>query len=106
MFRAIINWHDAGSGRPLRSYPAITSCGQTTGSVGGRCRPLRPQHRRLLQDTGGSLVLTYWPSEFSQIRGQFRRTRYGESLTANEFLFQFHVLHRRAWSASVLKELI
>ena len=43
----------------------------------------------LLQDTGGSLVLTYWPSEFSQIRGQFRRTRYGEGLTANELLFQF-----------------
>ena len=44
---------------------------------------------RLLQDTGGSLVLTYWPSEFSQIRAQLRRTRYGENLTANELLFQF-----------------
>ena len=44
---------------------------------------------RLLRDTGGSLVLTYWPSEFSQIRGQLRRTRYGNNLTANEFLFQF-----------------
>lgn len=43
----------------------------------------------LLQDTGGSLLLTYWPSEFSQIRGQIRRTRYGEGLWANEFLFQF-----------------
>jgi hypothetical protein len=43
----------------------------------------------LFQDTGGSLVLTYWPSEFSQIRGQLRRTRYGENMTANEFLFQF-----------------
>lgn len=43
----------------------------------------------LLQDTGGSLVLTYWPSEFSQIRGQLRRTRYGDSFIANEFLFQF-----------------
>ena len=43
----------------------------------------------LAQDTGGSLVLTYWPSEFSQIRGQLRRTRYGENLTANELLFQF-----------------
>ena len=42
-----------------------------------------------LQDTGGSAVLTYWPSEFSQIRGQLRRTRYGENLTANELLFQF-----------------
>jgi hypothetical protein len=43
----------------------------------------------LIHDTGGSLILTYWPSEFSQIRGQLRRTRYGEGLTANEILFQF-----------------
>jgi hypothetical protein len=43
----------------------------------------------LLQDTGGSILLTYWPSEFSQIRGQLRRTRYGEGFTANELLFQF-----------------
>jgi len=42
-----------------------------------------------LVDKGGSLLLTYWPSEFSQIRGQFRRTRFGEGHTANEFLFQF-----------------
>ena len=42
-----------------------------------------------LEDTGQSLVLTYWPSEFSQIRGQYRRTRYAERTTANEFLFQF-----------------
>ena len=43
----------------------------------------------LTQDTGGSLLLTYWPSEFSQVRGQIRHTRYGEGPTANEFLFQF-----------------
>jgi hypothetical protein len=42
-----------------------------------------------LVDKGGSLILTYWPSEFSQIRGQYRRTRYAEQTTANEFLFQF-----------------
>jgi len=41
-----------------------------------------------LHDTGGSLILTYWPSEFSQIRGQLRRTSYAER-TADEFLFQF-----------------
>jgi len=58
--------------------------------LGGRFdRSERLQDLALLQDTGGSLVLTYWPSEFSQIRGQLRRTRYGEHLTANEFLFQF-----------------
>jgi hypothetical protein len=42
-----------------------------------------------LVDKGPSLVLTYWPSEFSQVRGQYRRTRYAENVTANEFLFQF-----------------
>lgn len=41
------------------------------------------------RDTGRSLVLTYWPSEFNEIRGQFRRTRYAEGVTANEFLLQF-----------------
>jgi hypothetical protein len=44
---------------------------------------------RSARDTGQSLVLTYWPSEFSQVRGQLRRTRYAEGVTANEFLFQF-----------------
>jgi hypothetical protein len=42
-----------------------------------------------LRDTGGSLLLTFRPSEFSRIRGQLRRTRYGERQTANELLFQF-----------------
>lgn len=41
-----------------------------------------------LTDKGGSLLLTYWPSEFSQIRGQYRYTRYGDGRKANEFLFQ------------------
>jgi len=43
----------------------------------------------LLKDKGGSLLLTYWPSEFSQIRGQYRRTSYAEGTVANELLFQF-----------------
>jgi hypothetical protein len=42
-----------------------------------------------LRDTGGSLILTYWPSEFSQIRGQYRHTNFAAAPTANEFLFQF-----------------
>ena len=41
-----------------------------------------------LVDEGPSLVLTYWPSEFSQIRGQYRRTRYAEGVISNEALFQ------------------
>lgn len=42
-----------------------------------------------LKDTGASALLTFWPSEFSQIRGQYRHTRYAEGPKANEFLFQF-----------------
>lgn len=42
-----------------------------------------------LRDTSASAVLTFWPSEFNQIRGQFRRTRYAERQTTNELLFQF-----------------
>jgi hypothetical protein len=42
-----------------------------------------------LHDSGGSAVLTYWPSEFSQVRGQYRRTNYAIGPVANEFLFQF-----------------
>jgi hypothetical protein len=42
-----------------------------------------------LNDKSGSLLLTYWPSEFSQIRGQYRLTSYAEGVKAHEFLFQF-----------------
>jgi len=41
-----------------------------------------------LVDKGVSAILTYWPSEFSQVRGQYRQTRYAEGETANEMLFQ------------------
>ena len=41
-----------------------------------------------LRDAGGSAILTYWPSEFSQVRGQYRRTNYAIGPSANEFLFQ------------------
>jgi hypothetical protein len=39
-------------------------------------------------DEGGSLVLTYWPSEFSQVRGQYRLTRYAGGTNAHELLVQ------------------
>jgi hypothetical protein len=41
-----------------------------------------------LTDKGASALLTFWPSEFSQVRGQYRHARFGEGTTANEFLFQ------------------
>jgi hypothetical protein len=42
-----------------------------------------------LRDSGQSVLLTFVPSEFSQVRSQYRRTRYGEGPTVNELLFQF-----------------
>jgi len=42
-----------------------------------------------LVDKGGSLLVTFRPSEFSQVRGQYRRTNYAEGTVANEVLFQF-----------------
>ena len=41
-----------------------------------------------LADKGGAATLTYWPSEFSQIRGEYRHTRYAEGKTSNELLMQ------------------
>ena len=56
--------------------------------VGGRYDySQRPTNQNLL-DRGGSAILTYWPSEFAQVRGQFRRTQYAEGNDANELLMQ------------------
>jgi hypothetical protein len=41
-----------------------------------------------LTDKGGSLVLTYAPTEFSQVRGQYRFARYANSLDTHELLMQ------------------
>jgi len=41
-----------------------------------------------LYDTSGSALVTYVPSEFSQLRGQYRHIHFGDEATANEFLFQ------------------
>jgi hypothetical protein len=39
-------------------------------------------------DEGGSLVLTYSPTEFSQIRGQYRFTHFANDVDAHELLMQ------------------
>ncbi len=57
--------------------------------VGGRYDRSARAVDAAIVDKGGSLVLTYWPSEFSQVRGQYRRTAYGDGPAANELLFQF-----------------
>ncbi len=58
-------------------------------TVGGRFDRSDRARFANLTDNGVSALLTYWPSEFSQIRGQYRFTRYAERFDANEFLFQF-----------------
>jgi hypothetical protein len=40
------------------------------------------------EDTQQSVILTYWPSEFSQIRAQYRHGNYQGFGTSNELLFQ------------------
>jgi hypothetical protein len=39
-------------------------------------------------DRGKAVVLTFWPSEFSQLRGELRRREYADGETADEVLFQ------------------
>ncbi|OFW13622.1 MAG: hypothetical protein A3F70_10920 [Acidobacteria bacterium RIFCSPLOWO2_12_FULL_67_14] len=57
--------------------------------VGGRFDQAERALNAAVRDRGVSTMLTYWPSEFSQIRGQYRRTRYGDDRrVANELLFQ------------------
>ena len=41
-----------------------------------------------ITDKGGSAVLTFRPSEFSQVRAQYRRTQFGGSSAVDELLFQ------------------
>ncbi|HTS35098.1 MAG TPA: hypothetical protein VMH04_05460 [Candidatus Solibacter sp.] len=42
-----------------------------------------------LNDQGVSALLTYWPSEFSQVRGQYRFMHYAGNIDTHEFLMQF-----------------
>ncbi len=57
--------------------------------LGGRYDRSERAEDSTLLDKGASAVLTYWPSEFSQVRGQYRRTDYADGPAANELLFQF-----------------
>ena len=56
--------------------------------LGGRVDRSDRPFNSLLTDKGGSLVLTYWPSEFAQVRGQYRFTRYAENFDAHELFMQ------------------
>jgi len=41
-----------------------------------------------LTDKGVAATVTYWPSEFSQLRGEYRFTHYAENRDSHEFLMQ------------------
>jgi hypothetical protein len=41
------------------------------------------------RDRGGAAILTFWPSEFSQIRGELRQRKYAGGIKANEAFLQF-----------------
>lgn len=56
--------------------------------VGGRVDRSDRAFNSHLNDKGGSVVLTYWPSEFAQIRGQYRFTRYADRINAHEAFIQ------------------
>ena len=56
--------------------------------VGGRYDYSDRPAQANLTDKGGSVILTYWPSEFSQIRGQYRFTDYAGGHQTNELLMQ------------------
>jgi hypothetical protein len=62
-------------------------------TVGGRFDRSGHATNARLTDSGFSGILTYWPSEFSQIRGQYRfghlATDPADFSNANEILFQF-----------------
>ena len=58
-----------------------------------------------LVDNGGSLLLTFWPSEFSQVRGQYRRTNYADGRAGQRAAVPVPVLDRRARRAPVLRVL-
>lgn len=56
--------------------------------MGGRVDNSDRPFNAHLNDKGGSLVLTYLPSEFTQVRGQYRFTRYAENFDAHELFMQ------------------
>lgn len=56
--------------------------------IGGRFDRSQHAFDASLRDSGGSVFLSFWPSEFSQVRGQYRHTRYGGGRRAHEFLLQ------------------
>ena len=58
-------------------------------TAGGRFDRSGRAREAALVDKGASVILTYWPSEFSQVRAQYRFARYAENKNGNELRVQF-----------------
>jgi len=63
--------------------------------VGVRGEAAQHADNSAIKDTGTAATLTFWPSEFSQLRAELRQRRYGGAnsvsaytYTANEVLLQ------------------
>ena len=60
-----------------------------------------------LRDRGEAVTLTFWPSEFSQIRGEFRRRRYAGGITRTKgFQLQFSIGPRASLLRCDMKKIL
>ena len=79
---------------PASPRSAITAAANINSRAAGSPAPatIDPNRRwtRRWSIPAARSTSTFWPSEFNQIRGQYRRTNYGDGVKANEFLFQFN----------------
>jgi hypothetical protein len=103
LFRTELFWSARDQLSPLNIFQTQHAFGMYSSAeyrvnrrwtVGGRFDRSGHATNASLTDTGFSGILTYWPSEFSQIRGQYRFGHLavanpGDFSNANEFLFQF-----------------
>jgi hypothetical protein len=98
LFRSELVWSARDQLSPINSFQTQRAFGlystvdyrlNRRWTVGGRFDRSGHATDARLTDTGFSTILTYWPSEFSQIRTQYRYGRYGQGDNANELLFQF-----------------
>src|SRR6267143_1500727 len=103
LFRTELFWSARDQLSPLNAFETQHAFGMYSSAeyrvnrrwtVGGRFDRSGRATNANLTDTGFSGILTYWPSEFSQIRGQYRFGHLAmanpeDFSNANEFLFQF-----------------
>jgi hypothetical protein len=103
LFRTELFWSARDQLSPLNAFETQHAFGMYSSAeyrvnrrwtVGGRFDRSGRATNANLTDTGFSGILTYWPSEFSQIRGQYRFGHLAlanpfDFSFANEFLFQF-----------------